>query len=153
MTPADEATVEAVAKSLHKARRKTDGWVPWRGLADWAKARYRLEAFAAITAYESARGDGTNAQVPGIELAVKPSPEKALEVVRAIEWACTEGRQYGGLDEDAAVADVLALWPGRSEREVKAEALREAAPAMDCEADYKRLRTRADHIEKGASHE
>jgi hypothetical protein len=39
-----------------------------------------------------------------------PSREQVLVVVRAIEWASgPEGREYGGLDEDAAVDDFLAL--------------------------------------------
>lgn len=45
---------------------------------------------------------------------------------------------------------VLALLPGRTETEVKAEALREAAPGCNCEDDYARLNDRADRIEKEA---
>lgn len=44
---------------------------------------------------------------------------------------------------------VLALLPGRTEAEVKAEALREAAPGCNCEDDYARLNDRADRIARG----
>lgn len=55
-----------------------------------------------------------------------------------------------GVDEATEMARaVLALLPGRTEAEVKAEALREAAPGCNCEDDYAWLNDRADRIEKG----
>lgn len=51
-------------------------------------------------------------------------------------------------EADARAA--LALFPGRTESEVKAEALRGAAPGCNCEDDYARLNDRADRIEKEA---
>lgn len=91
----------------------------------------------------SPRGEcTTNASPP----TVKPTLEQVVDVLAAQppgrgEWTSSRIMQ--------TARAVLALFPGRTEAEVKAEALREAAPGCNCEDDYAWLNDRAARIEKG----
>ena len=77
---------------------------------------------------------------------IKPSRE---DVYRA--WHGTED-PWGGCADSASIERVLDLWPGRSEAEVKAEALWDAADEWHAEhygtrpAAYKFLWARADRL-------
>lgn len=104
---------------------------------------------------------------------VKPSRDDVARLIEPHLWSPTYPgfRRFGDhrpqeeiLEEEREHirkrADaVLALLPGRTEAEVKAEALREAADAMDADPEFRdplRLkadwtRARADELERGAS--
>ena len=94
-------------------------------------------------------GDGGVYACPACALppTVKPSLEQVVDALAAqrpgsAEWTSSRIMQ--------TARTILALLPGRTETEVKAEALREAAPGCNCEDDYARLNDRADRIEKEA---
>ena len=95
---------------------------------------------------------------------VKPSVEDVARVLfdaeyhdidateRNIAWGIVNGTDYArkhGTAWHRQARAVLALLPGRSEAEAKAEALRKAAPGCNCEDDYAWLNDRADRIERG----
>lgn len=178
MTPADEATVEAVAKAEAERRGlpcpdgeadDQSGWTfvggaVWGAAYESARGDVKPDlvkrAFRAADEYEQNRNGEIETWSDGERFTsddlralatvatVKPDRETVARIVKPGSWGATQPEPPEGTTQEEwdaiwgrvvaesqaeplAVADaILALWPGRTEREVKAEAWDECARQM-----------------------
>ena len=111
--------VEEAAKSIMSEYE--DGLPSWRDLDSQGQTWYRGIAKGALEAALPHILSQVEARVKPARLDVMPTRDEIARIIwTAMEGGETEGRTDGPLGWDYAAADaVLALWPGRTEQEVR----------------------------------